>query len=310
MATVTVEDSDCSLCGNQSGVDTERIDSERLIYSVDCEVCGSYEITEEAQVEIERDYQDVRYLLSGYVSESNLDDIHPRLTSTNLDSIVSNAPEAVTAKADRFLLNLANRSEYYGDELYYDYATQYPLAYARNYEELQELVRALHNRGLVRKPSTGDQIALTLDGWNRVENLETSSFQSDQAFVAMWLGDDFEDQDALWAKGIQPAVKEAGYDPFLVTEEEHVEMIDSLVIKELKRSRFVVADVTGARPSVYFEAGFALGRDLPVIWTAHKDTHRHFDIRQFNCILWESPGDLTQPLNDRIAAIVGTNTDL
>lgn len=74
----------------------------------------------------------------------------------------------------------------------------------------------------------------------------------------------------------------------------------------IRESRFVVADVTGHRPGVYYEAGFAFGLTLPVIWTCRSD-HRndiHFDTRQFNHIFWETPEDLKEQLSNTVRAII------
>jgi hypothetical protein len=49
------------------------------------------------------------------------------------------------------------------------------------------------------------------------------------------------------------------------------------------------------------------GRDLPVILTCKKEDMKnlHFDIRQYNCIDWQSPDELARRLQVRIEAIVG-----
>ena len=58
---------------------------------------------------------------------------------------------------------------------------------------------------------------------------------------------------------------------------------------------------------VYFEAGFALGLNLPVIWTCRKDdmADLHFGIRQYNTIDWDSPENLALRLQRRIEATLG-----
>lgn len=58
---------------------------------------------------------------------------------------------------------------------------------------------------------------------------------------------------------------------------------------EIRRSRFLVADFThdkkqGARGSVYYEAGFAHGLNIPVIFTARDGTKPHFDTSAYLCI--------------------------
>jgi hypothetical protein len=58
---------------------------------------------------------------------------------------------------------------------------------------------------------------------------------------------------------------------------------------------------------VYYEAGYAAGRNLPVILTCRKDELKdlHFDIRQYNCIDWETPDELARRLQVRIEAVIG-----
>ena len=41
-------------------------------------------------------------------------------------------------------------------------------------------------------------------------------------------------------------------------ELEHVDRIDDRIFLEINRSNFLIADFTGHRPGVYFEAGYAL----------------------------------------------------
>ena len=105
---------------------------------------------------------------------------------------------------------------------------------------------------------------------------------------------------------------------------EHAEKIDDRIISEIKRSRFLVCDfackvynysdspVGVARGGVYFEAGFAHGGfahglNIPVIWTCNEEClgYMHFDIRQFNTIVWNTPEILREKLQARIEAIIG-----
>ena len=69
----------------------------------------------------------------------------------------------------------------------------------------------------------------------------------------------------------------------------------------------VLADVTEQRSGVYFEAGYALGLGLPVIWSVRKDDAKnvHFDTAQYSQIRWESAKNLEEGLLDYICAIIG-----
>lgn len=69
----------------------------------------------------------------------------------------------------------------------------------------------------------------------------------------------------------------------------------------------MIADVTEQKQGVYFEAGYALGLGIPVIWSCRKDDLKnvHFDTRQYNHILWESEEDYAEKLYNFICAIIG-----
>ena len=85
---------------------------------------------------------------------------------------------------------------------------------------------------------------------------------------------------------------------------EHNNDITDEIIAEIRKSRFLVADFTRQRGGVYFEAGFAKGLEIPVIFTCKEDEidQVHFDTRQYNHILWKDPEDLYLKLKMRILA--------
>jgi hypothetical protein len=168
-------------------------------------------------------------------------------------------------------------------------------------------------------------IMLTIDGWNELEQLNRTNPASDQAFVAMWFGPEVS---SAFEDGIAPAIRDAGYTPMRIDQKEHANRIDDEIIAEIRRSRFVVADFTCGlamnangevvldkrgdptalpRGGVYYEAGFAQGLGLPVIWMCREDhiNHVHFDTRQFNHITWTDASDLREKLKNRIGAVLG-----
>lgn len=79
-----------------------------------------------------------------------------------------------------------------------------------------------------------------------------------------------------------------------------------------------MADLTGYRGGVYWEAGFAYGLGLPVIYTCHKSWLKpeyndnneitregvHFDVEHRNMILWDNVEELKIKLENRIAAVI------
>ena len=75
---------------------------------------------------------------------------------------------------------------------------------------------------------------------------------------------------------------------------------------KIKESRFLIADVTEQRQAVYFEAGYAMGIGLPVIWTCKESDIKKccFDTRQYNHIFWKDAEDLRTQLKERILATI------
>ena len=111
--------------------------------------------------------------------------------------------------------------------------------------------------------------------------------------------------------GLAAGVRDAGYDPYRVDRSHYNDKIDDKIITEIRRSRFLVADFTcgstGVRGGVYYEAGFAHGLRIPVIFTCRSDVIRdvHFDTRQYNHITWETAVELRDKLSLRITATLG-----
>jgi hypothetical protein len=119
-----------------------------------------------------------------------------------------------------------------------------------------------------------------------------------QCFVAMAIRDG-ADVDALHFKIIKPLLKRhLGISAIRVDERHHNENIDKRILVEIDGADFVIADLTYERPSVYFEAGYAQGKGIPVVYTCRADHLRkkseyevHFDLRQRNIVVWSSPKD-------------------
>jgi len=152
---------------------------------------------------------------------------------------------------------------------------------------------------------TGSDFNIAADGWAFLEAAKPNR-ASPFAFVAM----SFDPMlTGLFIEGIEPAVQQSGYAALRVDRHEHINRIDDEIISQLRRSRFCVADLTGQKAGVYYEAGFAQGFNLPVIWSCRHDQLKkvHFDTRQFNILLWKHDGliDFHNRLKNRIEAVIG-----
>lgn len=181
--------------------------------------------------------------------------------------------------------------------------------------EVQFLLRFLIDQGWIQQQTDLHEdvcYTVTVDGYRRIGDLRTNP-ASAQVFVAMWFD---EELAAAYEQGIAPAIGEAGYKPLRIDQKQDVNKIDDAIIAEIRRSRFLVADFTqgddGARGGVYFEAGFAFGLGIPVIYTCREDAidKIHFDTRQYHHTAWKDPMDLRDKLKKRILALVGEGPEV
>ncbi len=237
----------------------------------------------------------------------------PVITSETIRDTEKYLPDYTVLEKQLLLLRaLARKSEFPGHEFVVTPALDYPLAWAAGAKELRFHLVTLIQRGLLHSigdtpgefDNAGVVVNLTAQGWSYLDEHERSNVISDQAFVAMAFADELK---AAWVSGIAPALTNVGYRPYRVDATPHIDRIDAKIVSEIRNSRFVVADVTNQRPGVYFEAGFAIGLGLPVFWSVHKSDlpNVHFDTRQYNHIVWETPAELCSQLETFVLAVLG-----
>ena len=120
-------------------------------------------------------------------------------------------------------------------------------------------------------------------------------------FCAMWFNPSVR---FIYDDAIAPAIRAAGYEPLRIDGKEHNKRIDDEIVAAIRSARFLVADLTGHRGGVYYEAGLAHGLELEVIFTCREKRATHFDIRQYNTIYWtpDQMPDFKQRIEKRILA--------
>ena len=292
----------CLICGRDGQMRDVHFETEVRTYA--CVACGQYHITERAEEDwgTRPGFGSQRFKLSG-ITRRNSDAGQPiTLTSDNIARLLEGAsvPKSPFEALDRLLLWLHGKVERFDHSLNVQ-DTDYPVIFARNPNEFRSFLTELHIQELVSTQS--GQLRLTLEGWRRVQELLTAKPSGTQAFVAMWFD---QSLDQTWTEGFYRGLKEAGYDPVRVDLVHHNGKICDRIITEIRRSALLVADFTGNRGGVYFEAGYAAGFGIPVIWTCRESDvgQLHFDTRQCNHIAWQQPSDLAEKLRDRVLATI------
>ena len=236
------------------------------------------------------------------------------LAPINLNELLGRWPRTVPERIDRTLCNLARLSRRAGDDIGVDYKKDTSLAFAETSGELDFMFQALVGYGFLKNgmvTGAGRSAALTPEGWARFEKLTRGvSAPENLVFVAMWFGgehDDKEKMNAAFNQAMKPAIEKAGYRAVRVDLVEHKDWIMDQVLGDIRLAPFVVADFTGNRNGVYFEAGFARGLGIPVIHTCRADhfDKAHFDTKQLNHVFWNTPEELHEKLYHRIVGSIG-----
>lgn len=231
-------------------------------------------------------------------------------TMVPLKELISEYPNSVPEILDDTLINLSHKIDHPSSRIEITTDDAWTL-YSYDQDSASYVLRQLEKLGLIETqgPETHDDpffasVSIEAEGWARLGELKrNSSGTRDQAFVAMWFS---EEMNQFFDEGIFPAVDGLDMKCVRIDNQEHNNKICDEIIKEIRRSKLVVADFSGNRGGVYFEAGFALGLEIPVIWTVREDhlPDVHFDTRQYNHIVYNTPEELKEKLANRISATI------
>ncbi len=257
-------------------------------------------------------------LTSWLINQRRLGVTRPQIHVYEIEEVFRRPDMSVHARADQLLKYIQGKSAYIGSRLelpkndeepfgqelfaYTESTNSYELVFLLNFLVAQNWLNEISETfGYV-------EVEITVDGFSRLAEVDNEVSISSRAFVAMWF---HESTNQAWEAGIKPGIEDSGYEAVRIDRQEHVNKIDDQIIAEINRSRFIVADFTqgsdGARGGVYYEAGYAHGLGLPVIFTCREDVFEniHFDTRQYNHIVWENVEDLRRSLSNRISAAIG-----
>jgi hypothetical protein len=275
---------------------------------IDSPRCGRYRISKEAEETLPGE----KHLLS-HVCRTWSGEDTPDILTTNMQALIRRAPlVSIPEKRDWMLELLAKNTPTAGDDSAFDITTDYPLVTASGVKEARWLIDSLREVGQLDDSKGGythSSLVVTMQGWEYLRQLRREGSRSAFVFVAMSFSSALS---GLYDLAIEPAVRQTGYEPFRVDRKEHTNSIDDEIVGNIRKSRFMVADFTGQRAGVYFEAGMMTGLGRNVIWMCDRQELNkvHFDVRQRNFIDWESLEDAKQRLSKRILAIEGEGPNL
>lgn len=290
---------------------------------------GGYSVTQQA-VKLLKDLDDTTRtrLATIMVGRRIAGDTSPLVTEDDVKRSSINAPLSMPKRLERlleFLVSISNAAGIYCDltkpynkeaftgkyvltseHMFFLMATAWTESI--QYEETEFFVEQLVGMNLIEKHDRYmREVRVTIEGYKYIQE-RRNTVNTSQCFIAMW----FDDSMIMaFDVGIEPAVIECGYRPMRIDRKPDVQKIDDEIIAEIRRSRFMIADFTygdyGARGGVYYEAGFAHGLSIPVIYSCRADLmdELHFDTRQIYHVVWSNPEELRIGLKQRIGALIG-----
>ncbi len=316
-----------------------------------CKRCGLVRLTKEAASDFEEaDFtSDDKMVISitlrnRWELEGRPETTENKLMIGDLNLIVSQFRNLdPIEKMDHALLILEKKTKYVGDQITVNSIDDYPLFYCISPLEVVGTLKLLFDNGFIFARdgvNPTNDISITAKGYQKLREIKKPNRDSKVCFVAMWFTDELND---VFEKAIKPAIEflEAGeliprYQALKIDNVEHVNDINDEIIAQIRRSRFMVCDLTGYRGGVYFEAGFAYGLGLEVIYTCRKDWTKeekltdksgnvidvlldskgneiavrkegvHFDLAHRNRIEWDPDNftDFRTKLENRIKAVI------
>jgi nucleoside 2-deoxyribosyltransferase len=316
----------CELCGDNAYVERHATLG-RTFYK--CDACDYYDIGDYPFSVIEKDIYAPFLFYNGKILkkpdekyfyfiglEKNFLEMQKNYPYAQLASnevVEAWFPKTISEKIDKILLGLAKLSDCIGSLINLPDQQLKSLFFVKRYspdnktlskdplEQVNILGQYLAEQNYVKYNDW--KFVLLPTGWNRVDELQKNQSDSKQAFVAM----QFSEDTGYVREAIRQGVITAGYIPRFIDEKEHNNQIVPEILYEIRKSKFVIAELTSQNNGAYYEAGYAAGLGKEVIHICNKKiflSASHFDVKQKSAVLWENETDIPSLLSKRILASI------
>ncbi|RJP70897.1 MAG: hypothetical protein C4539_05680 [Ignavibacteriales bacterium] len=263
---------------------------------INCYRCGKFYISTELVSDINsyiKDSQKNRAILSYWIRQRQTknelylakDDIENILCNTSLPT--------VREQANNFILWLASKSETPDQTIKGRYNNLISILGCIKGSGVRYIIKYLAGKNyinLLQESELEYAAYLNFEGWELYDNIVKSVVNSRVAFMAMQY--DNKILEKVYNEVIKEAVLRTGFEIRKLNDIKRPGLIDDKLRVEIRRSKFLIADLTDDNNGAYWEAGFAEGLGMPVLYICEKEkfnnSKTHFDTNHHLTILWKN----------------------
>lgn len=297
----------CPICQQTS----KQGEPERTWLSVNCSNCGKFIITDDAQFEATHkigNSEEKKALASHGIRRRGASGQQVKIYSDDLDLLISAERPTIIEQSNNLLIHFASQVKEPGRLLRIQNADEWiGVTGAISKAGVDALLGYLINEHYLVIPDTSQMrtYCMTVRGWVYYEELQKQAKDSTIAFMAMQFGDD--ELDKVVDEVFRDAVLQTGFRLQKLIDEQRAGLIDDQLRVQIRRSRFLIADLTHGNKGAYWEAGFAEGLGIPVIYTCKESAfpeQAHFDTNHHLTVMWnpDKPEEAANKLKATIRA--------
>lgn len=130
------------------------------------------------------------------------------------------------------------------------------------------------------------------------------AYRPGTAFIIMWMDKAHPELDDV-VDAIKEVCREFKIKAVRADDIEHQNRITDVILRHINESEFLIADLSGERPNVYYEVGYAHAVGKYPILFRREQTSIHFDLAGHNVPSYRNVVELKKLLRQRFHALTG-----
>ena len=278
----------------------------------ECPRCGEFRLSYNLLSEIKNNLEvkvNGRSIVSHWIRIHQSNKPIEISASTMNEIINSFSLPSVKEQADNMIIWLCETFQHPGKKIYEKIDFLISLIGALDLDNVKFIVRSLYRDRMFinyddRALEIDDTISVMLstDAWVKYDELLRATEDSRSAFMAMKFGD--MQLERIYKEQIKQAVSEAGFEIKKLDEEPRAGLIDDRLRVEIRKSKFLIADLTHDNNGAYWEAGYAEGLGKQVIYTCRKGVKTHFDTNHHLTVFWEDTEEGLKEFREYLKATI------